>query len=167
MAKINGIEIKGVKIFLDHESYQIPQGNVYYKGNKLGFWSQDSWGGPDQFEFDTSILDKEVKKYRDSNKVKEEDKSICDLEILLFDLFELNNIENEYKKCIKKGYKSYVRATDGYHICGYYTNELSLEDVFDTPFYRKFFRECENKFFKSWDKKIEIYSSLDDFIIEV
>lgn len=167
MAKINGIEIKGVKIFLDHEGCQIAQGNVYYKGKKLGSWSQDSWGGPDRFGFDTSILDKEVKKYRDSNKVKEEDKSICNLEILLFDLLELKDIEDEYKKCIKKGYKLYVRATDGYHICGYYAKEPSVEDVFDTPFYRKFFRECKNKFFKSWDGKIEIYSSLDDFTIEV
>ena len=71
MSEINGITIKNLKSFKDHEGCEIYQGNVYYKGKKLGFWSQDSWGGPNDYDFDTSVLDNEIKKYRNSDRVEE------------------------------------------------------------------------------------------------
>ena len=37
MASINGVSIKGVKKFKDHEGLGIFCGNVYYNGKKLGF----------------------------------------------------------------------------------------------------------------------------------
>lgn len=167
MAKINGIEVKNVKTFLDHEGCQIAQGNVYYKGKKLGFWSQDSWGGPDNFDFDTSILKDEVEAYKNSGRVEEKYKTIFDLDILMYNLLKLKDVEKEYKKCVKKGYQSYVRACDGYHVSGYYTKALLPKDVPESPFHTKFLKDCKKDFFKDWDGKVEVYTSMDDFIIEV
>lgn len=46
MAKIFGFEIKSVKSFKSHDGYPIFQGNVYFKGKKIGSWSQDDWAAP-------------------------------------------------------------------------------------------------------------------------
>lgn len=40
MASINGVSIKAFKKFRGHEGEELYQGNVYYNGKKLGFWSQ-------------------------------------------------------------------------------------------------------------------------------
>lgn len=37
MAKINGIELKALKKFKDHEGCTIAQGNLYLGGKKIGF----------------------------------------------------------------------------------------------------------------------------------
>ena len=62
MASINGVEVKALKGFEGHEGYCF-QGNIYKDGKKLGFWSQDSWGGCDRFDFDESILDEACKDF--------------------------------------------------------------------------------------------------------
>lgn len=51
MAKLNGIEIKNMKSFVEREGLAC-QGNVYADGKLLGFWSMDGNGGPDRFGFD-------------------------------------------------------------------------------------------------------------------
>ena len=57
MASINGVSIKAFKKFRGHEGEEPYQGNVYYNGKKLGFWSQDAHGGIcDNFEFDETVL---------------------------------------------------------------------------------------------------------------
>ena len=57
MASIKGIELKNIKTFRGVEYPVNYQGNIYYNGKKLGFWSQDSWGGPDSYDFNTDELD--------------------------------------------------------------------------------------------------------------
>ena len=58
MASINGVSIKAFKKFRGHEGEELYQGNVYYNGKKLGFWSQDAHGGIcDNFEFDETVLE--------------------------------------------------------------------------------------------------------------
>ena len=67
MASINEIEIKSLKEFKGHEGEPLFQGNIYYKGKKLGFWSQDAHGGIcDNFGFDERILNEEVKRFFNS-----------------------------------------------------------------------------------------------------
>ena len=61
MAKIKGIELKNIRDFRGHEGEPLTQGDVYYKGKKVGFYSQDSWGGPDIFNLDYD-LDKDLTK---------------------------------------------------------------------------------------------------------
>jgi hypothetical protein len=55
MAKINGIELKNVKNFRGHEGEDLIQGDVYYKGKKVGYYSQDAWGGMDIFDLDYNL----------------------------------------------------------------------------------------------------------------
>ncbi len=65
MASIKGIELKNVKEFLGHEEETLVQGNVYYKGKKVGYYSQDAWGGPDIFRLDYDLDSKTRKEIED------------------------------------------------------------------------------------------------------
>jgi hypothetical protein len=55
MAKINNFELKNVKDFLGHEQEPLCQGNIYYKGKKVGFYSQDAHGGCDNIDIDCEL----------------------------------------------------------------------------------------------------------------
>ena len=113
MAKINGIEVKAVKTFTGHEGEKCYQGNVYYQGKKLGFWSQDAWCGPDIYDFDTSILDKAVSDYHDSFPDDYGYKDISDdLDILISSLFMLKDMEKYVKKLQKNGNKTFTFIFD-------------------------------------------------------
>lgn len=164
MAKINGIEIKNVKHFADHEGAPIAQGDVWYNGKKLGFWSQDSWGGPDQYHFDESVLNDAVKSYVASDYVPAKYKVIADLDCLLGDLINIKETEKRAKKGFKDGYKTYVEATDGYHIRGYYT-KLPKKFVPNSDYHKKFIGTCEKDFFKNEKVEVAMYEGLGDFEI--
>lgn len=115
MASINGITVKSYKTFRGHEGEPLGQGNVYYKGKKLGFWSQDAYGAVcDNFDFDEKILTPEVEKYRDlSGMVREEFKDLFDTTTFMWELSNLLEAEKEYKKFAKKGYPTMIRVTNG------------------------------------------------------
>ena len=51
MVKVYDVTIKNLKSFKDHEGCEIAQGEIWKGKEHLGFWSQDSWGGEDIFEF--------------------------------------------------------------------------------------------------------------------
>ena len=55
MASINGIELKAIKEFRGHEYEPLVQGNIYYNGKKVGWYSQDSWGGDDHIDLDSDL----------------------------------------------------------------------------------------------------------------
>lgn len=167
MAKINGIQIKNLKTFKDHEGAPCCQGDIWYNGKKLGFWSQDSWGGPDMYHFDESVLDAEVKKYAASDRVEPKYKDLTDLGIVLCDLLSLMDQEKAYKKCVKAGYKTYVEASDGFHVNGYYCMIPSRKAIENGAYHKKFIENCKEKFFKDWDGTCNIFTSLDDFVVSV
>ena len=123
MAKINGIELKALKTFKDHEGCTIAQGNLYLGGKKIGFWSQDYMNGPDTFGLDTTYnIEKLNKKVEDLNLDKG-DKWNLDtsnryfkygLELLLCDLITLKEEEKFFKKQAKKiGHNPIVIAAQG------------------------------------------------------
>lgn len=60
MASIKGIEIKGVKGYQGHEGY-CQQGNIYMDGKKIGFYSEDGWGGPPTLDVNSKELKQELK----------------------------------------------------------------------------------------------------------
>lgn len=170
MASINGISIKSLKCFRDHEGASCFQGNIYYKGKKLGFWSQDPWGGPDSYDFDESVLDGEVEKYAASDMVEEKYREFTELDALLCDVLALMDDEKSYKKCTKMGYSTYVCASDGFHVRGYYSALKTAEAVRKDVYHKNFIKECGVKFFKDWkesDKTVKIYCNPDDFAINV
>lgn len=62
VASINGVSLKKLRYFVGHEGGCF-QGDVYLDGKKLGFWSQDSWGGADNFEFSQVPIIERAKQY--------------------------------------------------------------------------------------------------------
>ena len=114
MASVNGVSIKSLKNFKGHEGEPCSQGNVYYQGKKLGFWSQSAHGGEDMFEgFGETIEDiaKEVAKTLPETYKYKEYFAADTLMNMVLDAMEL---EKEYKKYIKMGAKTLLAATDGY-----------------------------------------------------
>ena len=55
---IKGFELRNVKHFLGHEQEDCYQGYIYYKGKKVGYYSDDSWGGSAIIDFDNIEYDK-------------------------------------------------------------------------------------------------------------
>lgn len=156
MASIMGIELKNVKTFRGQEYPTNYHGNVYYNGKKQGFWSQDGWGGPDRYEFNTKILDAIAKSYYGKD-------SYYDLDCLLGEILTLRDYESIYKKAIKAGYTSVVIMSDGFKES--YIKIPRIKDKTEIlkqcdPFIKRFTKESKYK-----DKiKISVFTDLEDFI---
>lgn len=166
MASINGIQIKSLKQFRGHEGEPLFQGNVYYKGKLLGFWSQDAHGGIcDNYSFSEYILKDEVKKYVASDRVEEMYRSVASLENLLADLVDLTEREKEFKKFVKKGYPTMLWVTDDYHIfCGAC---MAISDEAVLNAFKDEIEDFKKKMYKNCELKISIYRDLKDFVITV
>ena len=165
MASINTIQIKSLKTFKGHEGEPLYQGNIYYKGKKLGFWSQDSWGGYDNFDFNEDVLKDEVEKFRLSDFVEEQYKNITNIEILLGELTRLAEQEKMFKKYVKKGYPSTVIITDGYHEFYGACKHTKKEDILKT--FDDYIKECKGKCYKNKKVKVLVYTDLKDFDVVV
>lgn len=180
MASINGITVKALKKFRGHEGETLYQGNVYLGNKKIGFWSQDSWGGPD-----TCYLDEPYRVRKLEAKVKElnndkaetfsrEDGSTYTLDYSLDrmfgDLMVLKDDEDTFKSAIKNGYGGVLLVTDGYHVFGWNLNKEAI-DLNDEIILMKFAKEIEDgkkkhKFFGEYGltkHEVKIYRSLDNF----
>lgn len=185
MAKINGIEIKALKRFADHEGCRIAQGNLYLGGKKLGFWSQDYMCGPDRFDFDKIYDDEKL-----NNKVKQLnfDKRIeitCrngsktfleyDLDLLLYDLLTLKEEEKFFKKQAKKiGYDPVVIVVNGQHSWNTLSlnaesyTKLSNEQILNLENIKKEIKEIKKEVSyggETSEVKVTIYRTLKDFDI--
>lgn len=180
MASINGISVKSVTKFLGHERETLFQGSLSLNGKKLGFWTQDGWGGPDNFDLDRQfserLLNEAVKKLN-TDKAREVGPADgrflfeYDLELLLYDFIVLWQDEKEFKKAVKAGYGGIVVATDGYHVTTWkipksyaeMTNETLLKVM------EGLIEKAKKDFFAESDECnkhiVKIYRSLDDFNI--
>ena len=99
---INGVTVKSVKTFKGHEGETLLQGNVYLKGKKLGFWSNDFYNGPDNFDFDINLLYKPymaVRKVLPDSIVSE----IYDASNLIATAIALQDVEKIFNAEVKKG----------------------------------------------------------------
>ena len=124
MASINGISVKKLTHFLGHEGEDLYQGSLYLNNKKIGFWSQDSWGGPDRFLLDSKYGEKLL---NDAVIALNPDKAIhsstheksytvpYDLELLLNDYLALKEDEKAFQTAVKSGYKGVLIASDGFH----------------------------------------------------
>lgn len=167
MAKIKGIELKNIVNFKGHEGEDLIQGNVYYNGKKVGFYSQDSWGGIDNFNLDNELstnkrneieditnnyvggilfekLDKLTFGDNDFYMNYAKNKQIG-YEYLFMDLLLLLEHEKIYKKYCKK----------------WNTNKIVI--IYDTSYD---IRICNGLREEDKDKTYFIYNDLKDFIIE-
>lgn len=124
MASINGISLKNVTTFLDHEGAPIAQGNLYVENKKIGFWAQDSWGGPNIIDLDIPYYEHLLKK---TIITLNKDKSFhgtrndgstytidYDIENLCSDLLALNDHEKSFYEARKENYGGIMVLTDGY-----------------------------------------------------
>lgn len=170
MAKIKGIELKKVNDFKGHDGEPLTQGDVYYKGKRVGYYSQDAWGGMDIFNLDYNLDDKTKKEVNDivNNYIGGVlFKKIDDLydktynvtfekpvqkgyEYFFMDLLELKNHEDLYKKYKKKfnNDRIYIIYNDLFTRSIYSNkNDVNIELLFPNKTYFE-------------------YNSLKDFVIE-
>lgn len=180
MASINGITVKALKQFRGHEGEPLYQGNIYLGNKKIGWWSQDSWGGCDNIYLDQPYnitkLENTVKCLnlhrrqtftRGDNSIYTLDYS---LDTLFGDLMSLQEDEKEFKKAIKNGFAGLLLVTDGYKIFGWNlakpTMEMSNEEIL-VNFNKKIEDgKRQNKFFAEdgyIKHEVKIYRSIDDF----
>lgn len=160
MASINNITIKNLRSFEGREG-TCYQGNVWYKGKKLGFWSQDGDGAIcDNFDFNELVLKEEVEKYKQSKYVSDEYRKITSIETLLSDLVDLTLDEKDYRKQLKAGRPYMLVTTDGYHL-----NWTASPAEFSSEKINAFVEARKKEYFKDWDGSYKLYSSLDDFTI--
>ncbi len=166
MASINGVTIKAIKGFRDHEGCTIYQGNIYIDGKKAGFWSQDSWGGPDIYEFDTTDLMKRVKQYQEGFlKESEFKKFYNEPDCFLGDLCSLIQDEKSFKKRMQEGYKTMIVMGNSFETHTIFT-EMDKSDNEFLEFYRISIDEAKNKQ-KDYPMDLKfymkIYRNVNDF----
>lgn len=165
MANFNKIEIKALKSFKDHEGMNIFQGNIYYKGKKLGFWCQDYNGGIcDNYDFDESILNEEVEKFKKSKYCEKKYAEYTTLDTILAFLVNLKADEKDYKKNIKNGFPITYIITDNFH---YGIMGMKTEKFMETKDFKKWKENTKKTFFKNSKISEKIYKSLEDFNISV
>lgn len=123
MASLNGVEIKNLKMFYGHEGEPLNQGTVYLNGRKLGFWSEDSHGGCNIFDFDTRLLDKPFYQYKSVFK-NYEIYNYIDIDSFMFSLLALSLLEDTLKKSYKK-----ERIYSYYWIFELQSGEFTVYDI--------------------------------------
>lgn len=164
MASINGVTIKNIKKFRGHEYDEVLQGNVYLNNKKLGFWSQDDWGGSDTYYFDTSSLKSALGNYKNGfSKDYRYFKLMDDPEIFFGDLAKLILLESSFKPYFKKGYKAIVAVMNSYDMCWLPIPEDGENDELLSR-YSEQVKQAENDI--GGDKKVFVFRA-DDFDIVV
>lgn len=117
MVKVYDVTIKNLKSFKDHEGCEIAQGEIWKGKEHLGFWSQDSWGGEDIFEFPEEKLADEVAEFKSSNhfnnlldreasaddqKTRKDIEKYFDTEMFIYEILHRMRVAKLYKKVCKK-----------------------------------------------------------------
>ncbi len=166
MAKIHGIELKGIKTFRDHEGASIAQGNIYVEGKKVGEWSQDSWGGPDIYRMSNGYSERAfcdaVKKVHPQTKKFDKFEIEYDLDILMGELLELTNEEKDYKKFVKSGYPTLCTISDG---CVSISWGLRSTNGLTESLKSKLLAEAQKNGIRTDSATISLKTSLADFIV--
>lgn len=183
MAKMYGFEIKGVKSFRGHDGESLNQGNLYYNGKKVAFWSQDAWGGPDTLiyeDLDKNTLFNTKNKLEDAIEKFKSSEYCYDSKFLDYINYEsfieglvfLNELEKNYKSYTKKGYYTLCVVTNGVNIhMAASKSVLSRESAVNMfkPFVSDSSKEIKNQMDGRWMSRLNIiahyYTSLGDFNI--
>ncbi|USK62248.1 hypothetical protein [Peribacillus asahii] len=104
MASINGLEVKGVKYFPDHDGALIPYGNLYLNGKKVGSFRDDSWGGPMQYDHThKTITEDEILKVCEKIYARFNwHEFYHDFPLLIHHLIGFKELESQFKKALKQ-----------------------------------------------------------------
>jgi len=145
MAKINGFEFKGITTFKGHDGMLLFQANIYENGKKIGFFSEDAWGGEERIELIERDHEKE-KTFRE----------------IAFHLIQLHDAQKDYKKALKKGYDTLAVIGDTYLADYDFSEEPRLVDLSYSIMYDKHKEEIEKL---ADGRKIRYFRNLEDFNI--
>lgn len=126
MAEIKGFQLRNVVNFKGHEQEPLVQGDIWYEGKNVGYFSQDSRGGEDIINFKHEAYE-QLAKQRTKDYFTEYPDSTCDfyklepdVGMFLLEILYLSYIEKDYKKyCGEKqpltyGIASYVYKSNMY-----------------------------------------------------
>lgn len=107
-ASIKGFELRNITHFLGHEQEDCYQGFIYYKGKKVGYYSDDSWGGQAIIDFFNEGIDKvfnqNAKEYLKERYPK--DTLMHDFTDMFFtDILQLISIHNDLINDKKEGFQ--------------------------------------------------------------
>ena len=148
-ASIRGLEIRNMRRFLGHEQEELYQGNIYYTGKKVGWYSDDAWGGCSIIDVQKAhreIIENIAKVYLAKKYPKEE--FLWSADILLGEIIELTlnakffekqqKTENKYVGEFSESGRfasGRVVATNNPKALEHYAkaNNLILERVFSEP----------------------------------
>ncbi len=178
MAELSGVTIKGLKNFKDIDGCPVYQGNVYIRNKKVGFWSQDRWGGDDVFDFDVTELDEIKNKFYTKNpkvdefkiygkqnidwtKLPKQKPEKVSLDIFMYDLLVLLLDEKLYKKNVKRGYNCLLKIdyyeTDGPTPVAKSWSTATKEEA------EKLFDTEKKKYPQAY---ATIYTDINDFVVK-
>lgn len=180
MASINGISLKKIQQFPGHDGVLCSSADIYFRNQKIGTWSQSTWGGPDHFDLNYGLSERELnqaisKANPDKTKTyKRDDGSTFsikyDLEQLMNDLILLYEDQTTFEKANKIGYSGVLIVSDYYHnaVFGLKDNVLFLTDKEIVAKYKNTIADAKEKngFFKedeSIKHRINIYRHKTDF----
>lgn len=114
MASIKGFSLKSIKTFMGRDGYGC-QGNIYYKGKKVGWYNDAGDGGMADINFDGTfehrkamekvLTDTMYEYYKEHPLTGEYADLPVDNELFMAELVKLIDFEKFYKKGIAKGYK--------------------------------------------------------------
>lgn len=168
MAKIYGLELKGIKTMIGRNG-EIFQGNIYLDGKKIGVYSQDPNGGITPLiwmndKYSKQKLEKIVSKeyLRNDNiwKVKEDMIEHIDvLEETFENIYTLKEWEKVFGKELKKRTRSFVMIVipEDFQYRLYFTTNL-MEDNEIEILCKKILNDLGEP-----KRKVFIFRSLEDF----
>lgn len=169
MTSINGLEVKGVKYYPDHDGASVPYGSVYLSGKKVGTFRTDAWGGPMDYSHSSKVTTEE-----DIKNVAKEIYTKCNwhefyhsFELLIDHLISFKDLEGVFKKRQKQGRLLLAYEEDMSQVPmkrrlmfqngGYHIHPETPEEKIN---------ELENKLKeKQSGGKMVIYRSLEDFVL--
>lgn len=173
MAKIFGIQLKAVRSYMTSDGYAV-FANVYLKNKMVGEIYDEGvgaglWGSFKSKEIENELIEI-VKKYYEKYPTFAINSSRSDFGMLM-DFFDdfllLCDVEKDYKSNCKKGFpitlllKTHSREEDPFAIVDNYKSPIILGmKVWDEKA-ETYIREKYPKY-----KNIEVFSKLEDFIIE-
>ena len=167
MAKINGVEMKAIKTYTDHEGCGCSYASIYIDGKRVGKWSQDSWGGPDNYDGFEDVIISRAKRFKEGcNKDSKYYDFLDNPDIFMSNLLELSEDEKKYKKYMKDGFITVFIISDGYH-CSMvaFRKELTLNEI-ESKF-SDTIKKMRDSMFKNVKPKERVYTSLNDFSVVV
>jgi len=159
MAKINDVQIKNLHEFRGYEGESLYQGDIWYKGKKLGLWSEDAHGGIcDNLDFDINLLSDALNDFKEGKPT--EDKGLRDIETFLYILLELTLLEKEANRYFERNKNFVVTRLLGLFTPPYYCSADIFQEDEDII-------EAVNKNLKDTHAKPVVFHNNDDFNITV